>query len=157
MMPVIFLDFDGVLNNRHYRHGGPGVFLVSDRTLDELIDPAKVALIQQIHEATGAGVVVSSSWRKVRTEEQLLSMLRSKGYLGPLLGVTTSNDFTWDVRLNRAAQISRWVQENNVDAWIAFDDWRLDFHFVNFIQTSDETGLTEAQAKQAIQLLEMQK
>jgi len=84
-------------------------------------------------------------------------MLRSKGYLGPLLGVTTSNDFTLDVRRNRAAQISRWVQENNVDAWIAFDDWRLDFHFVNFIQTSDETGLTEAQAKQAIQLLEMQK
>ena len=35
MMPVIFLDFDGVLNNRHYRHGGLGVFLVSDGTLDE--------------------------------------------------------------------------------------------------------------------------
>lgn len=35
--PVIFLDFDGVLNSRHYRHSGLGVFLVSDRTLDELI------------------------------------------------------------------------------------------------------------------------
>lgn len=38
MTPVIFLDFDGVLNNRHYRHGGPGVFLVSDGNLFWIVD-----------------------------------------------------------------------------------------------------------------------
>ncbi|MBR4864842.1 MAG: hypothetical protein IKU07_09720 [Oscillospiraceae bacterium] len=54
-MKVIFLDFDGVLNSNAYlmRSGGQGV----------TIDPARMVLLKQIVDATGAKIVLSSSWR----------------------------------------------------------------------------------------------
>lgn len=60
MMPVIFLDFDGVLNNRHYRHSGLGVFLVSDRTLDGLINLAVECLAYGLKH--NDGFEVARAW-----------------------------------------------------------------------------------------------
>ena len=55
-MKVIFLDFDGVLNSAKYLlgHGDCGV----------AIDPARMALLKQIVDATDAKIVLSTSWRE---------------------------------------------------------------------------------------------
>ena len=51
-MNVIFLDFDGVLNSRRFR-----------ATQSGMIDENHMAFLHRIVEATGARVVLSTSWR----------------------------------------------------------------------------------------------
>lgn len=53
-MKVIFLDIDGVLNNKWSRSRCDGYIG---------IDKAKVALLKIIVETTGANIVLSSTWR----------------------------------------------------------------------------------------------
>lgn len=55
-MKIIFLDFDGVLNSVSYcrLHREPGV----------LLDPARMALLRRIVDATGAEIVLSTSWKE---------------------------------------------------------------------------------------------
>ena len=51
-MDVIFLDFDGVLNSRGFR-----------ATRSGMIDEKHMTFLHRIVEATGARVVLSTSWR----------------------------------------------------------------------------------------------
>lgn len=51
-MDVIFLDFDGVLNSRHFRVTRSG-----------MIDEKHMTFLHRIVKATGARVVLSTSWR----------------------------------------------------------------------------------------------
>lgn len=51
-MDVIFLDFDGVLNNRRFRAAQSG-----------MIDEKHMTFLRRIVEATGAQIVLSTSWR----------------------------------------------------------------------------------------------
>jgi hypothetical protein len=84
MMGVLFLDIDGVLNSTAYwwREG-------QDVPMGQAgaIDPAAVARLNRIIEATGAVVVLSSSWRRqgVRRVE---AMLRTRGFAWSLLAAT---------------------------------------------------------------------
>lgn len=73
--PLLFLDFDGVLNNR-------ATFEPPRRSLPHgahMIEPSHVARVQRIVDATGADVVVSSSWRHGTSVEALTALLRSRG------------------------------------------------------------------------------
>lgn len=63
MRKIIFLDIDGVLNDRETltkKYPGSGIMG---------IDPYKVLLLSRIVEATGAEIVLSSSWRHGHYEE----------------------------------------------------------------------------------------
>lgn len=51
-MKVIFLDFDGVLNSRSFR-----------AVRSDIIDEKHMTFLRRIVEATGAGIVLSTSWR----------------------------------------------------------------------------------------------
>ena len=51
-MDVIFLDFDGVLNNRRFRAAQSG-----------MIDEKHMTFLHRIVEVTGARIVLSTSWR----------------------------------------------------------------------------------------------
>lgn len=55
-MKVIFLDFDGVLNCRKYVLDNPNAGVA--------LDPQKVALLKEIVAATGANIVLTTSWRE---------------------------------------------------------------------------------------------
>lgn len=56
-MKVIFLDYDGVLNNPYFllrqtKHGAENDF-----------DPKKVEILKEICKKTGAKIILTSSWR----------------------------------------------------------------------------------------------
>ena len=53
---VIFLDIDGVMNSFSTRPQDP-------RGLVDFLDPANVAVLNAVVEASGAVVVVTSTWR----------------------------------------------------------------------------------------------
>lgn len=156
MTPILILDFDGVLNYEIYRRQrfrDTPIVIGTEDNIVELLDPACCALVQQICDATGANIVVSSTWRKGRTPERLHAMLSTKGLTAPVVGTTSERDIAIDERPRRAAQIMEYVRENNLKTWLALDDFRMDLPFAHYIQTSDKMGITEWQAKMAIGLL----
>ena len=77
--PVIFLDFDGVLNTEQYQawlaiEGKP-----KKDAWGPLFDPRAVANLQKIVEATDARIVISSSWRYIPTLGSLRMMWEVRG------------------------------------------------------------------------------
>jgi hypothetical protein len=73
-MNIIFLDFDGVLNSRPFfanRIAEARIELYE--TLGEAADsdPANVAELERLVQATGASIVISSSWRHCHRLDEL--------------------------------------------------------------------------------------
>ena len=91
MIKLIFLDIDGVLNHELYyveKHQQQRANEVGYPLSD--IDPEKVKLLNELVEKTGAEVVISSSWRKGRTVEELSNLLKQAGFIGSVIGKTPS-------------------------------------------------------------------
>ena len=81
-MKIIFLDVDGVLNNAddsdyHVHKGGCDFY-----------SPKCVSLLNQITGATGAKIVVSSTWRLSKTVEQLQIKFKEMGITGEVIDKT---------------------------------------------------------------------
>ena len=63
-MPVLFLDVDGVLNRTGFRP-------MTSVGLRSWIEPELAAHLNHVCMATGAALVLSSSWREGRTLDEL--------------------------------------------------------------------------------------
>ncbi len=150
-MNLIFLDLDGVLNSEQYVHK------VGDAWNGDQIDPDAVERLNKITEATGASIVVSSSWRIGTTLEEMQKLLISHGVKANVIGMTK---VLYD---DRSIEIWDWLVENKsiVDNYVILDDDRLeakrdssdpilDQHFV---RTSWLDGLNDRQVEKAIKIL----
>jgi hypothetical protein len=147
-MKIVLLDIDGVLN---------------DNTLDpeaesSTLRPAAVQRLREILRATGAKLVLTSSWRYLitagaMTVEGFEYLLRTHGVpKGSLVGHTPRDEEL----PGRGAQIRRWLEAHGaVAAWTALDDdplalgedsWRQ-------VRTQRGVGLTDADVRQAIEVL----
>ena len=84
---VVFLDFDGVLNNTEYllqnSTSQPGYVHERDD-----IDPIAVVLLNDLVTRGNAYAVVSSAWRIGRMRTQLCDILNGRGYKGKILDKT---------------------------------------------------------------------
>lgn len=112
---VIFLDIDGVLNSVAY-----------DRTRTEEdgnIDVSRLPLVKQIVDATGAGIVLSSSWRRHWSADgidcdNIGIRLNNTFYRAGL----TISDKTPDIP-SRADAISAWLElHKETEAFVILDD-----------------------------------
>ena len=171
-MKILFLDFDGVLNTREFltelhtrkvnhtenlrRDSQKGNVSGDSRWVD-MVDPSKVALLNQIIEETNCLVVVSSSWRIQNTRQDLQSILDKRGFKGHILGKTgkrLSNHW-------RGNEIRWWLQDwrnsgrENISSFVILDDESdmLDL-MPRLVQTSfNDEGLTQSHVDKAIQML----
>ena len=80
---VIFLDFDGVLNNTPWL-AQSGV----DETEVSQLDPRCCELLQNLCSETNTRIVISSSWRLLHPLVDLRGFLRRRGVTVPVLGKT---------------------------------------------------------------------
>jgi hypothetical protein len=103
--PIIFLDFDGVLNSQLY-------FMRKDRK-GEPIDENVVKLLNILCEDTKALVVVSSTWRLGRSIDELQCILGDKGFEHQVIGKTL------DLRrgehgdcIHRGNEIEQWIKSH---------------------------------------------
>lgn len=160
---VIFLDFDGVMNTGRYiaerrRNGLP----VSDR-YGYLFDPEAVENLRRIIDATGAEVVISSSWR-LEGEERMKDMWHERALPGQLIGITGQSlhaNFPMSAGETAGAakgeEIRGWLKEHASKPYryVIFDD-EADIRpeqRPHFIQTDPRIGITRADAERAIQIL----
>jgi hypothetical protein len=178
-MKIIFLDFDGVINSEKW--------MVSRRdkyTMDDIhnqypfyeIDPEAVSRLNKIIEATGAKVVVSSTWRLGRTVEQLTEILKFQGFEGEIIGMTDhfggagKSGYT----IPRGCEIEHWldqkgfkriswsidrlrkkIEKSEVKNYIILDDdtdmlLSQKEHFVN---TSWQSGITDEDVEKSVKIL----
>jgi hypothetical protein len=150
-MKVLFLDIDGVLNDSHFNPAAESSSLLG----------SAVTRLNQILRATGAKLVLSSSWRylildRAMTLQGFEYLLRTHGIdKGTLIGHTGPDDAD-DSQPGRAVQIRRWLQDNhNVTAWAALDDHVLDLGDESWrhVLTDGQVGLTDADAAAVIEIL----
>ncbi len=110
-----------------------------------------VAHLNMITEATGAKLVISSSWRiGSRRKNQLPLHFKLEGVRGEVIGMTPSLDGS------RGSEIQAWLDENPVEKFVIIDDDSdMDdlIHFLVQVDSGMENGLTETQALEAIRIL----
>ena len=142
-MKVLFLDFDGVLNSYAYlrRCGEPGLCL----------DPDRLALLRQIIDATGAKIVLTTSWREHWSPEE-------PGEIGCIFGGygLTVFDKTPILREGREREIQAWLAEHPAENYVVLDDRFLSADFLDghLILTSNlRDGLDREDARKAIAIL----
>lgn len=153
-MRILFLDFDGVLNTTRYRreHPIPKGISFFERAVYR-IDPIAVARVNKILDATGAKVVVSSTWRMGLRTEQLSKLLVAGGLVeGKVIGKTPS--LPGD---HRGSEILRWLDGNpDWQRYVVLDDDAFDMDGVrdHFLHVNPIHGLTDEDARKAIEMFE---
>lgn len=152
-MKIIFLDFDGVLTHQKSpRRNGLWWF-----------DPACVERLNRLIDATGAKVVISSSWRIGHSLQSMHQFLTEAGYRHGIIGVTPQWATTAAGNVtggfsSRGAEIVSWLDRSKetrgIKSFIILDDDCDMIHLApRLIQTNYQVGLQDKDVDKAIELL----
>ena len=143
-MKVLFLDIDGVLNS---------AFVLDEQRRGDAIDRGMVERINQIVDATGCKIVISSTWRILHPLGQLTTLLRQHGMRDVVIDKTPRLDATY---FNRGDEILIWLGSRpDVDSFIAIDDSAGEFDKIRdrLVATTWKYGLQDEHVIKAIALL----
>jgi len=145
--PVIFLDFDGVLNSLRSTLAFGGC----DR---KQFDPVSVNLVSRLAKGSGANVVVSSAWRIGSDVMELRSILSSYS----ALLASRVIDVTPSLLGKRGEEIAQWLAENESKhngQFVILDDDSdmLDSQRPHFVQTAHRDGFGVPEYLKALEIL----
>lgn len=153
-MKIIFLDIDGVLNYENCTARCGMYYGIEDD---------KVTLLKQVVDATGAKIVLSSTWRLGmnngghRLAEHAVYMNEKFSAQGlEIYDVTEELHRGGDFR---GEEINEWLSRHpDVTEWVVLDDeWFWDFNQYDIrqhlVHTSQYLGLTDEDVKEAIDIL----
>lgn len=151
-MKVIFLDIDGVVNCYDTKERAPSKVIGVEQRL--------IAHIKEIVDATGAKLVLSSTWRK----DWAFDLMDGKDwhYLRDEFAKQDLYfmDYTPSRRdSHRGEEIKEWLTstEYDVESYVIIDDEMFDIwdlHEGHMVQTSYIDGIKPGAVKMAIQILE---
>lgn len=155
-MRIVFLDIDGVFNNK------------TSMNNDVLLLPEKVLQIRELLERANAQIVICSEWRKWYSIRELNILLHSAGLgyyeassFSPILRQREILDVTPVVGryTNRGDEITKWKEDNkhkyNITSYVILDDnnWYNEDQQDNLILIDPEFGLLETDVEKAIGIL----
>lgn len=152
MRRIIFLDFDGVLNTEYYQ----GLLQFQGKQWQDqhgaFFDPRAVRQLKRVIDATGADIVVESSWKYLGLEA-MQELWRVRNLPGRVIDITPS----LTNNKNKGEGIAAWLSEHvTPDArYVIIDDEYvvLDSQLPYFIWTNPYEGLTEDHADRAMLIL----
>ena len=151
-MRVIFLDIDGVVNCWDTKERAPSRVIGVEQRL--------IAHVKEIVDATGAKIVLSSTWRK----DWAFDLLDGKDwiYLRDEFAKQGLHflDYTPSRRdSHRGEEIKEWLESTDydVESYVVIDDemydiWEL--HEGHLVQTSYDDGIKPEAVDKAIKILE---
>lgn len=157
-MKVIFLDVDGVLNSELSREQERNNF---DNWMEHEVSEMHVNNLKKIVDATGAQIVLSSSWRFDHPKatgrdfiaDPLMKILDRKLKAVGLDIIDVTPDLRGKIR---GAEIQDWLDRHSeVERFVILDD---DVDMMEeqkpfFVNTTFKNGLTEEMANKAIEIL----
>jgi len=148
MLPFLFLDFDGVLNNNDFLKrawAGRTKEQVTEAWLecpDFLLDPVPVRRLNRI--VGQVSFVLSSSWYPFHSFETCQRALAGHGFLGTLDHVTPKRFLS-----SKDEEIADFLSERGISygqaskQFVILDDEPLFWFQQNQIRTDDKVGLTD--------------
>ncbi len=147
--PLLFLDFDGVICTRSSL-----VYAMTKENRDvEMLDPVCIERLNQIVEATGAKIVISSTWRIIHTLDELKLWLKEKGFRGEVIGKTPV------LHTERGHEIQTWIGLYETSGLspkgmvIIDDDADMAHLSHKLVRTNMDGGLLDHHVDQAIKIL----
>lgn len=154
-MKIVFLDIDGVLNCEGSRSRCVGYRGIDDK---------KVENLAKIVKATGAEIVLISTWkeewRKTDKSRQgiLANYLDRKMKKQGLSVLDKTRDYIGERHLSRGEGILDYLMRNEAESYVILDDYQFDYDACgltdNYVKTDNYNGgLTEELAKKAIEIL----
>ena len=149
--PVIFLDFDGVLNTEQYQAGLAVEGKPTKDAWGPLFDPRAVENLRLILEATDAAIVISSSWRYALSLSSLRKMWEVRGLPGEIFD-TLACGATY---ISRGEDIECWLDKHGCPDYVIIDDLD-DFspaQHDRYVETNPIVGITDDDAQKAIEIL----
>lgn len=151
--PIIFLDFDGVLNTEQYQarlavYGKP-----AKDAWGPLFDPRAVANLHKIVATTDARIVISSSWRYIHRLGSLRMMWSVRELPYEIYDVIPAGASY----ISRGEEIDCYLKAHPTDNYnyVIIDDLD-DFtesQHSHFVETNPIVGITEKDANKAIEIL----
>ena len=168
--PVIFLDFDGVLNTEHHQARLATEGKPTKDAWGPLFDPRapnntpskKVAQescygpgeeenLRRIIDATDARIVVTSSWRFAHRLGSLRMMWEVRGLPADSLSALDCDSMC----MSRGEEIEDWLEEHGRPDYVIIDD--LDDFLPSqrpcYVEINPIVGITEADAQKALEIL----
>ena len=107
MRKIIFLDFDGVLNTKYYQ----GLLQFQGKQWQDqhgaFFDPKAVRQLKRIIDATGADIVVESSWKYLGLEA-MQELWRVRNLPGRVIDITPS----LTDNASKGEEIAAWLSEH---------------------------------------------
>lgn len=168
-MKIIFLDIDGVLNHQlFFEEKKRSNIILGTSEIEDWFDQRSVSLLKEIVDTTGAKIVVSSSWRKNRSLDQLKEIFHELGFKKdtvidktPVLYFSSNEKYNYSVP--RGCEIKAWMEMNkgiigekmSKVSYVILDDdsdmlyWQRN----NFIHVDSYCGITFNTVFKAIQIL----
>lgn len=160
---IIFLDFDGVLNTEHYQ----GLLRYQGEPWQDehgaFFDPNAVKQLRRIIDATGAVIVIESSWKYLGLDA-MKELWKVRNLPGRVIDITPSSVSDEYLLKNldttmihcKGMEIASWLSEQAEDIrYTIIDDEYviLDSQLPHFILTNPYEGITEEQTNRAISIL----
>jgi hypothetical protein len=146
-MSIIFLDIDGVLNNTNHT-----LYMSSTvgRSHGLPLDPVSIWTLNEILMLTGSNIVISSSWRIIKSLDSLRVTFRKNGINGNLVGVTPHV-----AGMQRGQEIEQYVHVHEVKNFVIIDDSSdMEPYMDKLVQTDTRYGLRPLHIEAVTSLLE---
>ena len=165
--PIVFVDFDGVLNSVHTRCRWLNQ-KEANRYMSQPLCARRIMLLDGLCRDAGAVVVFSTAWRCFKNESTatLLGYLQEGGFTGDALGSTPDMSAGWprnpyetgkDRALpTRGNEIKTWLDEHAPTApYVVLEDCEpMDpLPPERIVWTKDQDGLTEERVVAALEVL----
>lgn len=170
MDKIIFLDVDGVLNSQ------------ATLNVDESLEDSLILRLKKIIDATGAKLILTSSWRELWTAvKKLMDKLdKYDMHLSGMTGHGVSKefvakkgftptkryvyvDYNYETGLkeeavyDRGAEIAWWLDKHDsIESFVILDDDEYDIKIYypdNLVNTNYKTGLSDEDVEKAIKIL----
>lgn len=154
MKPIIFLDFDGVVETIYWEKADDGSwsFNVHKAGRNELNNKQAIGWFNELYSKVPYDIVVSSSWRIGMTVEELQNLITNSGF-NPEIKVI---GMTPRLYLQRGEEIQAWIDENNFTGkYIIIDDDSDMCHLLPVLVRCDcQLGFTIYDYQKALKLLQ---
>lgn len=149
--PVVFLDFDGVLNTEQYQ---AELAINGQLNRDKwglLFSPKAVSNLKKIVDATNASIVVTSTWRYIHGLHELKEMWEERSLPGKLMGILPCDS----LQPTRGEEISEYLSGLGKLSYVILDDVnefdQTQFH--NLVLVNPVIGISNKDAQKAISIL----
>lgn len=146
-----FLDIDGVFNSKtFYLQRKAQKNTARCARWDQEIDRAAIKTMNALFEAGDVAAVISSTWRKTLSLEELRRLFRRAGFVGSIVGKTPDLNGA-----QRGEEIATWLRAHpEIEHFVVFDDDSdMDAVKEHFVHTNWEHGLLPEHVEKAKEIL----